>query len=176
MACPRNQKQLVLLRHGSILTATITVFLWMAMKPLYLAIVRMEVFTIAVWLQLLSNRCIETGKYPECLKTAKVLLFFKNGNKYEPWSFWQILFLPITEKNFERIIFDQNQNNLKAFEIHSDSQFGFRHGKNTFDDIATLKQDIRSNHHNNSDRTKCNILDPESVWYCWLPHLIAQEL
>ena len=32
-------------------------------------------------LQLLFNRCIELGQYPESLKIAKVIPFFKNGNK-----------------------------------------------------------------------------------------------
>ena len=67
--------------------------------------------------------------------------------------------LPIIGKVFERIIFDRIQNYLNVFEILSDSQFGFRHGKSTVDAIATLIEEIRSNLHNNSEKTKCTFLD-----------------
>ena len=39
---------------------------------------------LAAPLQLLFNRCIELGQYPESLKIAKVIPFFKNGNKDDP--------------------------------------------------------------------------------------------
>ena len=35
-------------------------------------------------LQLMFNRCLELGQYPESLKIAKVIPFFKNGNKDDP--------------------------------------------------------------------------------------------
>ena len=62
-------------------------------------------------------------------------------------------------KIFERIIFDRIQNYLIVFEILSDLQYGFRHGKSTVDTIATLIEEIRSNLHNNSEKTKCTFLD-----------------
>ena len=67
--------------------------------------------------------------------------------------------LPIIGKGFEQIIFDRIQNYRNVFEILSDSQFGFRHGKSTVDAIATLIEEIRSNLHNNSEKTKCTFLD-----------------
>ena len=105
------------------------------------------------------NRCIELGQYPESLKIAKVIPFFKNGNKDDPSNFRPISLLPIIGKVFERIIFDRIQNYLNVFEILSDSQFGVRHGKSTVDAIATLIEEIRSNLHNNSEKTKCTFLD-----------------
>ena len=110
-------------------------------------------------LQLLFNRCIELEQYPESLKIAKVTPFFKNGNKYDQSNFRPISLLPIIGKVFERIIFDRIQNCLKVFDILSDSQFGFRHGKSTVDAIATIIEEIRSNLHNNSKKTKCTFLD-----------------
>ena len=105
------------------------------------------------------NRCIELGQYPESLKIAKVIPLFKNGNKDDPSNFRPISLLPIIGKVFERIIFDRIQNYLNVFEILSDSQFGFRHRKSTVDGIATLIEEIRSNLHNNSEKTKCTLLD-----------------
>ena len=105
------------------------------------------------------NRCIELGQYPESLKIAKVIPFFKNGNKDDPSNFRPKSLLPIIGKVFERIIFDRIQNYLNVIEILSDSQFGFRHGKSTVDAIATLIDEIRSNLHNNSEKTKCTFLD-----------------
>ena len=110
-------------------------------------------------LQLMLNRCIELGQYPENLENAKVIPFFKNGNKDDPSNFRPISLLPIIGKVFERIIFDQYQNYLNIFEILSNSQLGFRHGKSTVDAIATLIEEIRSNLHNNSEKTKCTFLD-----------------
>ena len=74
-------------------------------------------------------------------------------------KFRPISLLPIIRKVFERIILDRIQNYLNAFEILSDSQFGFRHGKSTVDAIATLIEEIRSNLNNNSEKTKCTFLD-----------------
>ena len=110
-------------------------------------------------LQLLFNRCIELGQYPESLKFAKVIPFFKNGNKDDPSNFRPISLLPIIGKVFERNIFDRIQNYLNLFESLSDSQFVFRHGKRTVDAIATLIEEIRLNLHNNSEKTKCTFLD-----------------
>ena len=61
---------------------------------------------LAAPLQLLFNRCIELGQYPESVKIAKVIPFFKNGNKDDPSNFRPISLLPIIGKFFERIIFD----------------------------------------------------------------------
>ena len=46
-----------------------------------------KVDCLAAPLQLLFNRCIELGQYPESLKIAKVIPFFKNGNKDDPSNF-----------------------------------------------------------------------------------------
>ena len=110
------------------------------------------------------NRRIELGQYPQSLKIAKVIPFFKNGNKDDPSNFRPISLLPNIGKVFERIIFDRTQNYLNVFEILSDSQFGFRHGKSTVDSIATLIEEIRSNLHNNSEKTKCTFLDLKKVF------------
>ena len=103
------------------------------------------------------NRCIDFGHYPESLKNAKVIPF-KNENKDDPSKFRPILLLPIIGKVFERIIFDRIQNYLNVFEIFSDLQFGFRNGKSRVDAIANLIEEIRSNLHNNSEKTKCAFL------------------
>ena len=114
---------------------------------------------LAAPLQLLFNRCIELEQYPESLKITKVIPFFKNGNKDDPSKFRPISLLAIIGKVFERIIFDRIQNYLNVFEILSDSQFGFRHGKSTVDAIATLIEEIRSNLHNNSQKNIRTFLD-----------------
>ena len=115
-------------------------------------------YSLTAPLQLMFNRCIELGQYPESLKFAKVMPFFKNGNKDDPSYFRPISLPSIIGKVFERIIFDRIQI-LNVFEIPLDSQFSFRHGKNTVDAIATLIEEIRSNLHNNSGKTKCTLLD-----------------
>ena len=102
---------------------------------------------------------LRLGQYPESLKIAKVIPFFKNGKKDDLSNFRPISLVPIVGKVFEPIIFDRNQNYLNVFEIPSDSQFGFRHGKSTVDAIATLIEEIRSNLHNNSEKSKWTFLD-----------------
>ena len=72
-------------------------------------------------LQVMFNRCIELGQYPENLKIAKVIPFFRNQNKDDPSNFRPISLLPIIGKIFERIILDRIQNYLHVFEILSDS-------------------------------------------------------
>ena len=96
---------------------------------------------------------------PRELKIAKVIPFFKNGNKDDPRYFRPISLLPIIGKVFERIIFYRIQNYLNVFDILSPSQFGFRHGMSTDNAIATLIEEIRSKLHNYSEKTKCTFLD-----------------
>ena len=110
-------------------------------------------------LQLMFNRCIELGQYPESFKNAKVTPFFKNGNKDDPSIFRAISLLPIIGKVFERIIFDRIPFYLSVFEILSDSQFVFSQGNSTVDAIATLIEELRLHLHNNSKKTKCTFLD-----------------
>ena len=127
-------------------------------------------------LQLLFNRCIELGQYPEILKIPNVIPLFKNKNKDDPPNFRPNSLLRIMGKVFERIIFDRNQNYLNIFDILSDSQIGFSHGKSTVDAIATLIEEKGSNLHNNSEKTKCTCRLKESFWYCRSQHSTAKVL
>ena len=120
------------------------------------------------------NRCIELGQYPESLKIAKVIPFFKNRNKDDPSNFRPISLLPIIGKVFERIIFDRIQNYLNVFETLSDSQFGLRHAKSTVDAIATLIEEITSNL-NNSEKTKCTFLDLKKAFDTLDHNIVLQE-
>ena len=105
-----------------------------------------------------------TWTIPREFENSKSYTFFKNGIEDDPSNFRPISLLPIIEKVFERIIFDRIQNYLNVFEILSDSQFGFRHGKSTVDAIATLIEEIRSNLRNNSEKTKCTFLDLQKAF------------
>ena len=100
-----------------------------------------------------------TWTIPREFENCKSYTVLQKWKKDDPSNFRPISLLPFIGKVFERIIFDQIQNYLNVFEILSDSQFGFRHGKSTVDAIVTLIEEIRSNLHNNSEKTKCTFLD-----------------
>ena len=72
------------------------------------------------------NDCLASGIYPNCLKIAKIVPIFKEGDIDDPSHFRPISLLPVLGKIFERIIFKRAQSYVDKFIIFRNTQFGFR--------------------------------------------------
>jgi hypothetical protein len=83
---------------------------------------------IADFLTAIFNLSIETGVFPEDLKTAVVSLIYKTGDKSEcrPTNYGPISVLSAVAKTFERLISDQFYKYLETNNILSQQQAGFR--------------------------------------------------
>lgn len=55
-------------------------------------------------LSIIFNKCIEIGVYPDKLKVAKVIPFYKEGNRTELGNYRPVSILPILDKNLEKLI------------------------------------------------------------------------
>ena len=62
---------------------------------------------ISPLLTYLINKIINTGKYPLCLKTGKVLPLFKAGDHVDPGNYRPITILPAINKVIEKLIFNR---------------------------------------------------------------------
>ena len=88
------------------------------------------------------NDCLTSGIYPNCLKIAKIVPIFKEGEIDDPSDYRPISLLPVLGKIFERIIFKRAQSNVDKFNIIRNTQFGFRSNRSTVDAILTLLEEV----------------------------------
>ena len=80
----------------------------------------------------LFNKCHDEGYYPDDLKTAKVLPFFKNKGVITDISNYRpISMLPIFSKLFEKLIHQKLWTYLEDNNIINENQFGFRASHST---------------------------------------------
>ena len=88
------------------------------------------------------NDCLTSGIYPNCLKIAKIVPIFKEGDIDDPSDYRPISLLPVLGKIFERIIFKRAQSYVDKFNIIRNTQFGFRSNRSTVDAILTLLEEV----------------------------------
>ena len=69
------------------------------------------------------NVCLTSGIYPNCLKIAKIVPIFKEGDINDPSDYRPISLLPVLGKIFERIIFKRAQSYVDKFNIIRNTQF-----------------------------------------------------
>ena len=86
---------------------------------------------IAPIISKLINLAFQEGRYPSCLKLAKVLPIFKSGLKTIPGNYRPISLLSNINKIIEKAIYSRLYNFFTKFNILNSSQFGFREGHST---------------------------------------------
>ena len=95
------------------------------------------------------NLCLNTGYFPDCLKTAHVVSLHKSGDPTSPKNYRPISILSCISKILERLIFTQLSQHFEGNNIINDSQWGFRKGVST--DIAIGKFMERVIHSRNNN-------------------------
>ena len=82
-------------------------------------------------LLVLINKCIVTGVFPHCLKSANVTPLFKKGSRQDVSNYRPISVLSTVSKLFEKILFKQLLCHFESNNLLYDHQFGFRKGLST---------------------------------------------
>lgn len=84
---------------------------------------------ISAHLSYLINLCIETGIYPDKLKTSIIKPIFKKDNRECLENYRPIALVPVISKIFEKHICKELNNYLENNNILAKEQKGFRHNK-----------------------------------------------
>ena len=103
--------------------------------------------------------CLTSGNYPNCLKIAKIVPIFKEGDNDDPSDYRPISLLPVLGRIFERIIFKRAQSYVDKFNIIRNTQFGFRSNRSTVDDILTLLEEVSTSLSNKKLTVQNTVLD-----------------
>jgi hypothetical protein len=78
----------------------------------------------------LINQSLTESKFPNCLKTAKIIPIFKKGDKTNLNNYRPIALLPVLSKVFEKVVNIQ-LNKVIDMGFIDDNQFGFRNSHST---------------------------------------------
>ena len=101
--------------------------------------------TTVPYLETLYNKCMRSGVYPDCFKTAQVTPLFKGGDKLDLGSYRPISLLPALGKLFEKIILVRMMYFLDKHDLISNHQFGFRPKYTTEYAILDVYEKLLSN-------------------------------
>ena len=77
-------------------------------------------------LRLIINQSLITGKYPDKLKTAKVIPLYKKGDKTKCDNYRPISLLCAISKLFEKVVYNQLFDYFTKNKLFHDNQYGFR--------------------------------------------------
>ena len=81
--------------------------------------------TISPYLEVLFQKCIKFGVFPDSFKVAEVIPLFKCGEREDKNRYRPISLLPTISKIFERILAKRMISFFTKFDKLSKDQFGF---------------------------------------------------
>ena len=84
------------------------------------------------------DKCIEVRIFPGTMKTAKVIPFFKTGDKSQPENYRRISLLTTISKIFEKLLLKRISAFVTKHKILSPNQFGFRKNYNCTNAITEI--------------------------------------
>ena len=123
---------------------------------------------VASPLQIIFQKCIETGKFPDSWKYANVQPIHKKGDRQTKSNYRPISLLPIFGKILEKIVFDQVYSYLNSHNLLSISQSGFRPGDSTIFQLISITSTIYESFEK-FDETRAVFLDIskafDKVWH-----------
>ena len=93
-------------------------------------------------LEMIFKSCIIKGEYPSEWKKANVVPVHKKGDKQSLKNYRLISLLPIFEKIFERIIYNNLFEYLTTNKLISDSQSGFNPGGSCVNQLLSITHEI----------------------------------
>lgn len=93
-------------------------------------------------LTMVINRSIELGKFPNELKTAKVIPIYKAKDTNQFSNYRPISLLPIFSKIFEKVMHKRLYCYFQDCDLLYKHQYGFRHSRSTTSAITEICSDI----------------------------------
>lgn len=97
----------------------------------------------------LFNKSLNSGIFPDCLKTSKVIPIHKSGPLTEITNYRPISLVPSISKILEKIIKIRLDSFFNKHHIITDAQYGFRNGLSTELALLKLHNTITNNLSNN---------------------------
>ena len=99
----------------------------------------------------LFNLVLNTGVYPDCLKTTRVTPLFKAGEPSNPSNYRPISVLKTLNKIFERLLLHRLDDFISTFDIKVKTQYGFSSNLSTmdalYDLLGSIRRALQSSHH-----------------------------
>lgn len=86
----------------------------------------------------LINLSFVSGRFPDVLKKATVILIYKGGEKDNMGNYRPISLISVVAKVFEKLLFNRVVQYIEGHDLLSDMQFGFRSGKSSQDALAHM--------------------------------------
>ena len=99
--------------------------------------------TVTPHLVKIINLCFQQGIFPDCLKTARVVPIYKDGNQNEVGNYRPIAILSPIGKIIEKLVAKQIKSFMDACNVLTKHQYGFRAKRTTIDAVAELTDEIR---------------------------------
>ena len=93
----------------------------------------------------LINLIIQTSVFPDCLKIARVTPIFKKGEKTNRNNYRPISILSAISKIVEKVLTNQLSDFMELHDLFTESQHGFRKGRNTTGAINNLMEQLYEN-------------------------------
>ena len=97
---------------------------------------------VALPFQIIFQKCINTGMFPDSWKYANIQPIHKKSNRQINSNYRPISLLPICEKLFEKIVFDHVYSYLTTHNLLSKNQSGFRPGYSTIYQFISITSDL----------------------------------
>ena len=124
-------------------------------------------------LQIIFQKCIDSGIFPDLWKYANVQPVHKKNNRQIKSNYRPISLLPICGKLLEKIVFDHVYHHLNTHNLLSKNQSGFRPGDSTRYQLISITSDIYKSFES-FDETRAIFLDIskafDKVWHNGVIH------
>ncbi|XP_031350575.1 uncharacterized protein LOC116176232 [Photinus pyralis] len=121
------------------------------------------------------NSIINSGSFPDMLKTAVIIPIPKKGNKNDISAYRPISILPIFSKICERILNQQIMSYLEASNLLHDKQFGFRKGRGTSNAIIEFTRSTLEAFENGF-HTVATFIDMSKAFDCVNHEILIRKL
>lgn len=97
---------------------------------------------ISPYLTRIFNKMISTSMYPDDLKIAKIIPLPKECNATQVQQFRPIALLPVIDKIFEKILYQQLSSYFDEFNLFYECQYGFKKGCGTEEAVINVVNTI----------------------------------
>ena len=93
-------------------------------------------------LGIIFRSCLENGKLPSEWRKANVVPFFKKNNKQDLKDYRPISLLPVSDKMFERLLYDSVFKFFTENNLISQNQSGFKPGDFCTNQLLSITHQI----------------------------------
>uniref|UniRef100_A0A8C7XUM2 Reverse transcriptase domain-containing protein n=1 Tax=Oryzias sinensis TaxID=183150 RepID=A0A8C7XUM2_9TELE len=94
-------------------------------------VVKKVIHSVAKPLTYICNLSLQTGRFPNQMKIAKVIPIYKSGDKHQFTNYRPVSLLPQFSKILEKIFNDKLALFIEKYNIINENQYGFRENRST---------------------------------------------